>query len=356
MESAAGRIGGEVEPSLFARKATGLVRGWAVRDAFIYAFFSINLVTLGFFIFSYAVFIPDGSLMWAVLLSGAYLLMQAVTYASLVAAMPRAGGDYVWISRTLGGGLGHHRGPGVALHLARDQDLRQDPAVLLLRRTARAGVHVRPLARQLEDGLHLRAQYAVGGRARDWRQPSPGDDRGRRRRHGEQRGRLRPAQRRLPTRPVHRLLQPVVELGRHALRRGPRGVGLPQEHRGHGRGPDGDYDPGRHLAALVRKDVRLGLLQRGQQQLLGPGGALQLRRRRPVHFLPLSRATRRLPDGRRVLAVPPCGPALAVVLRLGGDRVPVVNPGGLRDRLRPGASRGRCEGGSERRPLCGARA
>jgi basic amino acid/polyamine antiporter, APA family len=105
MESATGRIG-EVEPSLFARKATGLVRGWAVRDAFIYAFFSINLVTLGFFIFSYAVFIPDGSLMWAVLLSGAYLVLQAVTYASLVAAMPRAGGDYVWISRTLGGGIG----------------------------------------------------------------------------------------------------------------------------------------------------------------------------------------------------------------------------------------------------------
>jgi basic amino acid/polyamine antiporter, APA family len=105
MESATGRMG-EVEPSLFARKATGLVKGWAVRDAFIYAFFSINLVTLGFFIFSYAVFIPDGSLFWAVLLSGAYLLLQAVTYASLVAAMPRAGGDYVWISRVLGGGIG----------------------------------------------------------------------------------------------------------------------------------------------------------------------------------------------------------------------------------------------------------
>ncbi|MBD0281664.1 MAG: APC family permease [Thermoleophilaceae bacterium] len=106
MESAAGRVEPLGEPSLFARKATGLVRGWAVRDAFIYAFFSINLVTLGFFIFSYAVFIPGGSLFWAVLLSGAYLLLQAVTYASLVAAMPRAGGDYVWISRILGGGLG----------------------------------------------------------------------------------------------------------------------------------------------------------------------------------------------------------------------------------------------------------
>jgi Amino acid permease len=106
MESAAGRVEPSVEPSLFARKATGLVKGWAVRDAFIYAFFSINLVTLGFFIFTYAVFIPEGSLMWAVLLSGGYLILQAVTYASLVAAMPRAGGDYVWISRMLGGGIG----------------------------------------------------------------------------------------------------------------------------------------------------------------------------------------------------------------------------------------------------------
>jgi APA family basic amino acid/polyamine antiporter len=94
------------ERTLFARKATGLVKGWSVRDGFIYAFFSINLITLGLFIFSYAVFIPDGSLMWAVILSGAYLVLQAVTYASLIAAMPRAGGDYIWISRVLGGGIG----------------------------------------------------------------------------------------------------------------------------------------------------------------------------------------------------------------------------------------------------------
>src|ERR671919_1767414 len=94
------------ERTLFARKATGLVKGWAVRDAFIYSAFSINLITLGLFIFSYAVFVPDGSLMWAVILSGAYLVLQAITYASLIAAMPRAGGDYIWISRVLGGGIG----------------------------------------------------------------------------------------------------------------------------------------------------------------------------------------------------------------------------------------------------------
>jgi basic amino acid/polyamine antiporter, APA family len=94
------------ERTLFARKATGLVRGWSVRDAFIYSTFSINLITLGLFIFSYAVFVPDGSLMWAIILSGAYLVFQAITYASLIAAMPRAGGDYIWISRVLGGGIG----------------------------------------------------------------------------------------------------------------------------------------------------------------------------------------------------------------------------------------------------------
>src|SRR4051794_38659398 len=99
-----GDVGGE--QSLFVRKATGLVRGWSVRDAFIYAVFSINIVTLGFVAFSYAPFIPKGSLLWAVLVAGAYLVLQGITYASLIAAMPRAGGDYVWMSRVLGGGIG----------------------------------------------------------------------------------------------------------------------------------------------------------------------------------------------------------------------------------------------------------
>ena len=94
------------ERTLFVRKATGLVRGWSVRDAFIYSAFSINLVALGFYAFTYQAFIPKGSLLWAVILVGAYLLFQAITYASLIAAMPRAGGDYVWMSRTLGGGIG----------------------------------------------------------------------------------------------------------------------------------------------------------------------------------------------------------------------------------------------------------
>ena len=97
---------GSSSGDLFQRKATGLLRGWSVWDAFIYATFSINLITLGLFILSYAPFIPDGALLPAIILAGLYLIFQAVTYASLIAVMPRAGGDYVWMSRILGGGIG----------------------------------------------------------------------------------------------------------------------------------------------------------------------------------------------------------------------------------------------------------
>ena len=106
MATVASGAGDSVERTVFVRKATGLVRGWSTRDAFIYATFSINLITLGLYIFGYAPFIPNGSLLWAVLLAGFYLVVQGITYASLIAAMPRAGGDYVWISRVLGGGIG----------------------------------------------------------------------------------------------------------------------------------------------------------------------------------------------------------------------------------------------------------
>ena len=92
--------------NLFVRKATGLVRSWSVFDAFVYAFFSINLVTLGLYIFSFGYFVPDGNLVPAILISTPFLLFEVIVYAALIAIMPRAGGDYVWQSRILGGPIG----------------------------------------------------------------------------------------------------------------------------------------------------------------------------------------------------------------------------------------------------------
>ena len=93
------------ESTLFLRKATGLVRSWSVFDAFTYAFFSINLVTLGLYIISQMYFF-EGGLLPTLIISGIIILAEVVVYAGLIAVMPRAGGDYVWQSRILGGGLG----------------------------------------------------------------------------------------------------------------------------------------------------------------------------------------------------------------------------------------------------------
>src|SRR5512138_1701136 len=91
--------------SLFVRKASGLVRAWSVFDAFIYATFSINLITLGLFIFSYCYYL-GGSLAVGVVVGAIFTIFEVVVYASLISAMPRAGGDYVWQSRILNRGIG----------------------------------------------------------------------------------------------------------------------------------------------------------------------------------------------------------------------------------------------------------
>lgn len=92
--------------TLFLRNATGLVKAWSTFDAFLYAFWSVNLVTLGLYGMSFVYAIPDGQLLGAVLLTGVLVTFLVMTYAQLVSAMPRAGGDYAWQSRILGGGVG----------------------------------------------------------------------------------------------------------------------------------------------------------------------------------------------------------------------------------------------------------
>jgi amino acid transporter len=99
-------IGGET-PTLFLRKATGLVRGWSVRDSIIYACLATNFVTLGIYEFTFAgPAFPKGQFITAVLISGVWVSFLVIAYAGLIVTIPRAGGDYVWQSRILGSGLG----------------------------------------------------------------------------------------------------------------------------------------------------------------------------------------------------------------------------------------------------------
>ncbi len=113
--------GAGTTPSLFLRNATGLVKGWSGFDAFTYSFMSVNLVTLGMF-YSLAVFayVPGASPVLSIVLAAIAVTFLAVAYSGLIAAMPRAGGDYVWQSRVLDGIPGIATGAvvgGVAFYL-----------------------------------------------------------------------------------------------------------------------------------------------------------------------------------------------------------------------------------------------
>jgi amino acid transporter len=98
---------GDERPALFLRNATGLVRGWNVRDSLIYAVLSTNFVTLGLFTFTYAgPSFPQGQLLTSVVVSAILVSFLVVAYTGLITTIPRAGGDYVWQTRILGGGVG----------------------------------------------------------------------------------------------------------------------------------------------------------------------------------------------------------------------------------------------------------
>src|SRR3989442_933561 len=105
----------------FVRKATGLVRAWSAFDAFIYAFFSVNFVTLGMYIMSFGPFVPQGHLLPAAIITGIFVTFLVVVYGGLIATIPPGGGDYVLHSRLPGGAV------------------REDPEVLLLGRDRRPG-------------------------------------------------------------------------------------------------------------------------------------------------------------------------------------------------------------------------
>src|ERR1700731_97654 len=79
-----GSAGGAARPSLFLRNATGLVKAWSTFDAFLYSFWSVNLITLGLYGMSYAYTIPDGQVVAAILLFGLLVTFLVITYAMLV--------------------------------------------------------------------------------------------------------------------------------------------------------------------------------------------------------------------------------------------------------------------------------
>jgi basic amino acid/polyamine antiporter, APA family len=92
---------------VFERKATGLVREAGTLDVLIYNinFVSLGLMTALVFLFSTA-FYPGANLYWTAILTFLLVVPTSLVFAFFAASMPRSGGDYVYVSRTLHPALG----------------------------------------------------------------------------------------------------------------------------------------------------------------------------------------------------------------------------------------------------------
>jgi len=101
------RRGPAGRPPLFVREATGLTKELSLLDIFVYNTNNQNIGLGVLFILLFVpAFYPGASMLVGAVLAGLLALAHATTYAFFAAAMPRSGGDYVYISRTLSPVLG----------------------------------------------------------------------------------------------------------------------------------------------------------------------------------------------------------------------------------------------------------
>jgi len=91
----------------FIRDATGLVRDISPLDAFWMNFYAMNPMLGAVFVFSFSAFVfPAGDMIGGIFLSTLGAVVLAGVYALLTAAMPRSGGDYIFVSRTIHPAIG----------------------------------------------------------------------------------------------------------------------------------------------------------------------------------------------------------------------------------------------------------
>jgi len=92
-------------PEVFVRKSSGLVRVMSPRSAFVYNVLTMGLIFPWTYLWAPAA-LPGGQLVWGILLAMVIEIPIALAYVWLSTALPRSGGDYVFQSRVLGGGIG----------------------------------------------------------------------------------------------------------------------------------------------------------------------------------------------------------------------------------------------------------
>ena len=113
------------KPEVFVRKSSGLVRTAGVWDVLAYNmnFTSIGLLLLFLILFGPA-FYPGIDMSWSTIICVVILIPLSLVYGYLASAMPRSGGDYVYVSRVMGPAWGMM------------SNFQYDHVVVLLRRCA----------------------------------------------------------------------------------------------------------------------------------------------------------------------------------------------------------------------------
>lgn len=92
----------ELAEKVFVRKASGMVKGYGLRDMFV---FNMNglapAAMMSTMIALSTAYYPGSNVLWTLLMSIPFVLCFALSYGTLAAAMPRSGGDYTFGSRVL---------------------------------------------------------------------------------------------------------------------------------------------------------------------------------------------------------------------------------------------------------------
>jgi amino acid transporter len=91
-------------PEVFVRKSSGLVRVMSPQSAFAYNILTMGLIFPWTYLWAPGA-LPGGQLVWGILLAMVLEIPIALAYVWLSTALPRSGGDYVFQSRVLGGGI-----------------------------------------------------------------------------------------------------------------------------------------------------------------------------------------------------------------------------------------------------------
>lgn len=101
----------QTAPKLFVREATGLTKDIRPLDVFVYNTNNQNIgIGVAFILLLVPALYPGASLLWGVVFSALIALPMASVYAYFASVMPRSGGDYIYISRTLHPALGFMSG------------------------------------------------------------------------------------------------------------------------------------------------------------------------------------------------------------------------------------------------------